>query len=80
MLVKCATLWLFTIPLSPCNLFYRVHNVVFNACSMYACSLCMYVKYTLVCIPHRDIYHTLSGMVRSINTIQYRHTHKNHLF
>ena len=33
------------------------------------CSLCMYVKYTFVCIPHRDIYHTLSGMVRSINTI-----------
>ena len=48
--------------------FYRVHNVVFNAC-MYACSLCMYVKYTFVCILHRDIYHTLSGMVRSINTI-----------
>ena len=51
MLVKYATLWLFTLPLSPCNLFviftlalagdiafffYRVHNVVFNAC-MYAC-------------------------------------------
>ena len=51
MLVKYATLWLFTLPLSPCNLyvlftsrfqliypddiaflFYRVHNVVFNAC------------------------------------------------
>ena len=48
--------------------FYRVHNVVFNAC-MYACSLCMYVKYIFVCKPHRDIYHTLSGMVRSINTI-----------
>ena len=32
--------------------FYRVvHNVVFNACTY----LCMYVKYTLVCIPHRDI-------------------------
>ena len=46
--------------------FYRVHNVVFNAC-MYACSLCMYAKYTF--IPHRDIYYTLSGMVRSINSI-----------
>ena len=23
----------------------------------------MDVKYTFVCIPHRDIYHTLSGMV-----------------
>ena len=42
--------------------------LVSNAC-MYACSLCMYVKYTFVCIPHRDIYHTLSGMVRSINII-----------
>ena len=90
MLVKYTTLWLFTHPLSPCNLyvlftsyfrlftlalnsdivffFYHVHNVMFNAC-MYACSTCMYVKYTLVCIPHRDIYHTLSVMVRSINTI-----------
>ena len=29
----------------------------------------MYVKYTFVSISHRDIYHTLSGMVRSINTI-----------
>ena len=48
--------------------FYRVHNIVFNAC-MYSCSLCMYVKYTFVCIPHRDIYQTLSGMVRSNNTI-----------
>ena len=30
--------------------FYRVHNIVFNAC-MYACSMhvCMYVKYTFVC-------------------------------
>ena len=88
MLVKYATLWLFTLPLSPCNLyvlftyhfqliysglitshsfFYRVvHNVLFNAC-MHV--LCMYVKYTFVCIPHRDIYHSLSGMVRSITTI-----------
>ena len=48
--------------------FYRVNTVVFNAC-MYACSLCMYVKYIFVCIPHRDIYRTLLGMVRSINTI-----------
>ena len=36
--------------------FYHVHNVMFNAC-MYACSICMYVKYTFVCIPHRDIPH-----------------------
>ena len=93
MLVKYATLLLFTLPLSPCHLYvlftYRFRliyscfswrhrifhlprsHVVFNAC-MYACSLCMYVKYTFVCIPHRDIYHTLSGMVRSINTtVQY---------
>ena len=47
--------------------FYRVHNVVFNSC-MYACIACMYVKFTFMCIPYRDIYHTLSGMVRSINT------------
>ena len=26
----------------------------------------MYVKYTSVCIPQRDMHHTLSGMVRSI--------------
>ena len=50
-------------------LFTVLHNVVFNAC-MYSCSLCMYVKSTgtFVCIPQRDI-HTLSGTVRSINTI-----------
>ena len=46
--------------------YHRVHNIVFNAC-MHV--VCMYVKYTFVGIPHRDIYHTLSGMVRSINTI-----------
>ena len=49
--------------------FYRVHNVVFNAC-IYMYYACMYVKYTVCCvhiytttIPHRDIYHTLLGMV-----------------
>ena len=69
MLVKYATLWLFTLSLSPCNLyvylliifglftlalagdmafyFYRVHNVVFNAC-MYACS--MHVCKVYICV------------------------------
>ena len=44
--------------------FYLVHNVVFQR--MY---VCMYLKYTFVCIPHRDMYHILSGIVRSIDTI-----------
>ena len=47
--------------------FYRVHDVVFNACM--CMHVCMYVKYILVCITHRDMYHILSGKVRSINTI-----------
>ena len=47
--------------------FYRVRNVVFNACM--CMHVCMYVKYIFVCIPHRDMCHILSGMVRSINTI-----------
>ena len=34
---------------------------------MHVCML--YVKYIFVCIPYRDMYHILSGMVRSINTI-----------
>ena len=39
-------------------------------CSMHVCMhVCMYVKYTFVDIPHRDIYHTMSRMVRSIGTI-----------
>ena len=46
--------------------FYRVHNVL---CSTHVyMHVCMYVKYTFVCIPQRDIYHNLSGMSRSINT------------
>ena len=41
-----------------------------NNNNMYACMhVRMYVKYTFVCIPHQDIYYTLSGMVRSIDTI-----------
>ena len=50
--------------------YYRVHNVVFNAC-MYACMhVCMSSIH--LCAYHADTYtwyHTLSGMVRSINTI-----------
>ena len=94
-LVKYATLWLFTLPLSSCNLYvlftshfrliysrlrwrYRIFLLQRSQCCVwcpthvcmhvvYACTVC--VKYTFVCIPHRDIYHTLSGMVRSINII-----------
>ena len=90
MLMKYATLWLFTLPFSPCNLylFFTSHfRLIYSGLSwryrifllprsqycvqrMYVCMyVCMYVKYTFVCIPHRDIHHTLSGMVRSINTI-----------
>ena len=80
MLVKYATLWLFTLPLSPCNLYvsfsfwliysrlswrHRIFLLPHSQCRFQR----MYVKYTFVCIPHRDIYHTLSGMVRSISTI-----------
>ena len=33
-------------------------------CSTHVCMhVCMYVKYIFVCIPHRDVYHTLSGML-----------------
>ena len=86
MLMKYATLWLFTFPLSPCNLYlllashFRLiysglswrHRIFLLPRSQYCVQrmyVCMCVKYTFVCIPHRDIYHTLSRMVRSINTI-----------
>ena len=73
MLVKYATLWLFTLALSPCNLYVlftshfrliysrlnRRHSIFFTAFTMlcsthvcvYACSLCMYVKYLVyICV------------------------------
>ena len=80
MLVKHATLWLFTLPISPCNLyvFFTSHFQLTLALARdvalflllrsqcYNCVqriyVCIYVKYTFVCIPHRDIYHTLSGI------------------
>ena len=74
MLVKYATLWLFTLALSPCNLYVlftshfrliysrlnRRHRIFFTAFTMlcsthvcvYACSLCMYVKYLVYICAH----------------------------
>ena len=89
MLMKYATLWLFTLPLSPCNLYvlFTSHfRLIYPGLSWRHCIFllprsqycvqrmyaCMYVCKVYICVQyHTETYlcDTLSGMVRSINTI-----------
>ena len=75
---EICSLWLMTLPHSPCNLYvlftthfrliYSTSHFSFTAftmCSTHVCvRVCIYVMYIFVCIPHRDIYHIIIGLCR----------------